>query len=796
MAFVYLATQESLGRDVALKILAPTQDPAAGERFLREARIASSLQHPNIVPIYDFGVHEGQAYLAMEYQPAGTIGLLAGEKLAPVAALRVIRDIASALDHAHGRGVVHRDIKPENILRRSSDGAAMLSDFGIARLIQGESALTTEGTSVGTPHYMSPEQLRGGKVDGRSDLYSLGVLLWKLLTGELPYTGADAWAIGSQHLNADIPRLPPDLSNLQPLLDQLMAKNPEHRPHAGADVVVRIDGLLAEHRTPATVPVSASLATVASTRSLANPASRARAGLRPAIAVAGVLALALAGGLAWRMTAQGPASVRTSGPVASPRQRSVAVLPFVNMSDEASNQYFSDGISEELLNVLAKVDGFEVASRTSSFAFRKGDLAAAEIARRLKVNYLLEGSVRKSGNRVRITAQLVDAGKERQVWSDTYDREMTDIFAVQDEIANAIARALRGPLAPVAGRPIVVPAATRNTKAYELYLQARELFLARSHLDESVRLFERAISLDPAFARAWDGLAAAASVAESWGLHDRDYTELARGAAQKALELDPTLAQPWAALGMLEISRRPMDWERSLALMDKSLALDPRNPTVLLWRGDVFMRLGYFDRALADLEGCLALDPSYLNCERTKALILLYQGHTDAALESFRRGASQGFMQGRATSFVGPFLAVGDHPMARKLMDRLGVPIKVQPALEQALLHPERQEPASRAELAAFIATAGTGTTSEIGVSRRAMWLGDFDGVANAAAADFGAPLYWDRIPAAFRASASFKRMLEEAGIVDYWRKHGYPPQCHAVGGGFACDTVADAAAG
>lgn len=483
-------------------------------------------------------------------------------------------------------------------------------------------------------------------------------------------------------------------------------------------------------------------------------------------------------------------AAKPAAPVAD--ARSIAVLPFLNMSDEASNRYFSDGISEELLNVLARVDGFEVASRTSSFAYRNGELGAATIANRLKVNYLLEGSVRKSGKRVRITAQLIDAGKERQVWSGAYDREMTDIFAVQDEIANAIARALQGSLSSQAVPAIVVPAATRNTEAYELYLQARELFVARSHLDESVRLYEKAIALDPAFARAWDGLAAVAVVAEIWGVKDRDYTEVARVSAQKALQLDPGLAQPWGVLGMVEeIGRRPINWEKSLALMDKSLALDAKNPTILLWRSGALIRLGYWDGALAYLERCLALEPAYLNCERTKALVLLFQGRTGAALESFRRGASQGFLQGHASSFVAPFLTARDRPMARKLMDQLGVPVDVQPALEQALLQPERQDPASRAKLAAFLNSAGTGASWAIGPSRRALWLGDFDGVADAQWRDKGVIIVWDRIPAAFRESAAFKRILEEAGIAAYWRKHGFPPQCRPESGSdFTCDAI------
>ena len=292
MAEVYLAVQQSLGREVALKILsyASARDDVSSERFLREARIAASLHHPHIVPIHDFGVHEGCAYIAMEYEPGGTIAPAPGERLEPQAALRVVRDVAGALDYAHGRGVVHRDIKPENILRRD-DGAAVLSDFGIARLIQGESVLTTEGTSVGTPLYMSPEQLRGDKLDGRSDLYSLGILFWQLLTGDLPFQGSDSWAIGSQHLNAGIPRLPPGLAHLQGLVDALMAKSADARLQSGAEVIRRVDALLAVSANSAT-----SLETPSQSGHPAATWSRRRVGVA-AMLVGLVLVLVLLG---WR----------------------------------------------------------------------------------------------------------------------------------------------------------------------------------------------------------------------------------------------------------------------------------------------------------------------------------------------------------------------------------------------------------------------------------------------------------------------------------------------------------------
>ena len=258
MATVYLAVQLSLSRSVALKVLAPhlARDPVDKERFLREARFAANLHHPHIIEIYDVGEADGTPFMAMGYEPGGTAAAVEGKVLAPGTALRMVRDIAGALDYAHQQGVVHRDVKPENILLRK-DGSCVLTDFGIALSATQLSGLTSEGTSIGTPHYMSPEQLRGEKVDGRADLYSLGVVLYQLLTGKLPYQGTDGWAVGMQHINAAIPRLPPELAHLQALVGSLLAKQSSARPQTGAEVVQRIDALL-------TGPISTPTAALAS----------------------------------------------------------------------------------------------------------------------------------------------------------------------------------------------------------------------------------------------------------------------------------------------------------------------------------------------------------------------------------------------------------------------------------------------------------------------------------------------------------------------------------------------------
>lgn len=262
MATVYLAVQLSLSRLVALKVLAPhlAKDPVYRERFLREAHFAANLDHTNIVEIYDVGEADGTPFMAMGYEPGGTAAAMEGTALAPGTALRMIRDIAGALDYAHQQGVVHRDVKPENILLRK-DGSCVLADFGIAFSAAQLSGLTRDGMSLGTPHYMSPEQLRGEQVDGRADLYSLGVVLYRFLTGQLPYPGTDGWAVGTQHIHAAIPRLPPELMRYQALIDSLLAKQPGARLQTGADVIGRIDALLTgPASTPTAVQPSAPFA--------------------------------------------------------------------------------------------------------------------------------------------------------------------------------------------------------------------------------------------------------------------------------------------------------------------------------------------------------------------------------------------------------------------------------------------------------------------------------------------------------------------------------------------------------
>ncbi len=482
-------------------------------------------------------------------------------------------------------------------------------------------------------------------------------------------------------------------------------------------------------------------------------------------------------------------------PSATIDPNSIAVLPFVNMSADKDNEYFSDGISEELLNVLVRVDGLSVASRTSSFAYKGRELSAAEIAGELKVAHILEGSVRKSGNRVRITAQLIDTGSDRHLWSETFDRELTDIFAIQDEIANAIVAALRETLGEQAAAAVVVRADTENLQAYDLYLKARELFIARSELSESVRLFERAVELDPNFARGWEGLAAVASVVESWGIDDRDYDAMVRPAAERALKLDPTLSMAWAALSMAEQNEISPDWASALELSGKAIEADSKNATAYLWRSIALLNLGFFDRALADLDDCLRIDPAYRNCTRWKAQALLFAGDLQQALSLFEQGVATGFITNRAAGFVPAMVARGDTLAARLLLEKLQASTALSAVMIEALVDPETPRP----EAAAIIESSDSGTINTSGLvfskSMAYLWAGDFDHAADADSS--GSPysiLAWELSRPAWRNSPGFKRTLKKIGVLAYWQAHGFPPHCRALGEtDFECDSVAAA---
>jgi TolB-like protein len=508
----------------------------------------------------------------------------------------------------------------------------------------------------------------------------------------------------------------------------------------------------------------------------AGESSPALLGKRTIFAAALMVTLGVGLGAGWFLrTAPAPEEASRT-----PGSKSIAVLPFVNMSADAENEYFADGISEELLNVLVRVDDIGVASRTSSFAYKGREIGAATIARELNVNHILEGSVRKSGNRVRITAQLIDAVNDRHLWSETYDRELDDIFVIQDEIANAIVAALRGTLgSDEADRAVTVRADTDNLDAYQLYLKAREFFINREGLDESVRLFEQGVALDPEFARGWEGLAAASAVLVDWAelypsIDRSRLLVLAEQAAERALALDPSLSMPWAARSLLVSYSQPIDFSAALGLLDRAIAADPRNASAYLWRGILWFSLGFLDRALDDTDQCLAIDPAYGNCLRWKALNLLFQGDVGTALDLYEQGVASGFPHNRGNSFIEPLTRRGNRIAAILLMRDMDLPLEVQ-QMVFATLHDGQATP----NLAGLI-------QRHPGMEHAQFWIAlllrDYESAADHADKGLTQVEYWDPAFDGLRASLAFKRILEQVGVPAYWREHGYPPQCRAVG--------------
>ena len=465
---------------------------------------------------------------------------------------------------------------------------------------------------------------------------------------------------------------------------------------------------------------------------------------------------------------------------------SIAVLPFADLSPQKDQGYFSDGISEELLNLLVRVDGLKVASRTSSFTYKGSSQSLAEIAGELKVDHVLEGSVRKADNRVRITAQLIDAVTDRHLWSDTYDRDLVDIFAIQDEIANSIVEALRTELGILQdAQAISVTADTENLDAYELYLKARGLFIARDKLPESIALFERAVELDPDFARAWEGLAAVYSVAESWNINDREYSEMSLVAANKALDLNPELSMPYAVIGS-KAADTGRDMSKSIESLDRAIDVDPKNTTAYLWRSINWATLGFFDKAISDGNTCLDLDPLYENCRRHLARYHLMAGNKDLALELFMVSAERGFF-GSNEPFAYELIRRGDRLAAALGMWQWHLGDRSYPAKEylDALEFPERDHSDGLAKFVHWVKTNKTNNDpGHWGAEMVA--LGGYEHVRPD---EFNNSWIWQEESKTYRQSEYFKPLVRELGLLNYWRQNGFPPQCRPVGeNDFECD--------
>jgi len=611
---VFEAEDLLLGRHVALKFLLPerSRDPEAVDRFLREARAASALNHPNICTVHEIGNHGDRRFLVTELLVGQTLRHVLYAGPMPSNWVRdVALQIARGLAAAHATGITHRDIKPENIFVTES-GLVKLLDFGLVKLTEQNPILaatpltsdgfvqTSPGALVGTLLYMSPEQLRGDPVSSTSDIFSFGIVIWEMLGGAHPFLRNSPVEIASAILNEALPSFPQPV--MQPpapwnaILSKMLAKHPSARYATAQELLDDLANL---------------------------------------------------SGAGTSFPGNGAAPARSDS--------SIAVLPLVNLSGSPETDYFGDGLAEELISMLMGVDGLRVAARTSSFRFRETRVDVRDVGRQLKVSSILEGSVRKSGNKLRITVMLVNVADGFCLWSATYDREMSDIFAIQDEISQAIVAGLRVTLRGAADAPIA-PRPTSNPDAYNLYLQGRFFWNKRTAQDlkKGIACFKQAADLDPNFAAALAGLADCYATQAIYGLQaPTEVIPLAREAALKALATNDRLAETHASLGCIR-AVYDWDWQGAEKEFQRAVEISPRYGTAHHWYAtNCLLPLRRFDQARAELQVACDLEPLSLVIRTTVGLQFLLERHHDEAIEALRKVVALDENFGMAHFFLG-----------------------------------------------------------------------------------------------------------------------------------------------
>ena len=638
MATVYLARDLRHHRPVAVKVLHSELAAAlGGERFLREIELTASLQHPHILPLFDSGAAEGQLYYVMPYVEGETLQhRLAREARLPVAeTVRLLRDVASALAYAHRRGIVHRDVKPANILL--ADGHAVVADFGIARAIHraravqsddastvgGEPApraqprgassadtLTEAGTSPGTPAYMAPEQARAGAaVDHRADLYALGVVAYEAIAGAHPAGSSDEAPGLVLHDGDAVAPLASRRADVPPALSalvmRLLATEPAHRPQSADHVLAALDELQV-----APVPIPA----------------RSRVLMIGALAALALSAIV------------GVYSMRRGEPARASRAgiHAVAVLPFSDGDSATSDDYFSDGMTDELARALAKLPGMRVAGRASSYRYRGTRASPPQIGKALEVGAVIEGTVRRAGGRLRVSARLVSTADGRVLSDSVYESQSHDVFAVQDELTRAIVSALE----PALGARSSAGGArgTADPEAYELYLKGRYFWLQRgaANITRSIAFYQAAVARDTSFARAYAGLAQAYSTLPNYLPEVTDSAAaMVTLNAQRALALDSTLADAQLALGIMLDGQ--LKFRDALAHYRAALERDPSSVTGHHWLGMSLLNLGRTREAFVELSHAAELDPLAPTPSGAVALALIYERRFPEARTVSRR---------------------------------------------------------------------------------------------------------------------------------------------------------------
>ena len=643
MGEVYRAHDERLERDVALKVL-PTgtlADEAARKRFRKEALALSKLNHPNIQTVFDFDTQDGVDFLVTEYVPGLTVSdkLTAGA-LPEKEVARLGAQLADGLAAAQKENIVHRDLKPAN-LRLTPEGRLKILDFGLAKLVRPVGETTTEGTTesattqsvVGTLPYMAPEQLRGEPVDARSDLYAAGVVLYEMATGRRPFEDKLATALAENILHTPPPppgRFKPELSTrLEEIILKCLEKDPESRYQSAKELLVDLRRVGKGTSTTAPAPWQV-------------PRGSARWVWRVAGVVLAVVALvAMLVGLN-----VGGLRERLLGRAAPGQITSIAVLPLENMMGDSEQDYFVEGMHDALITELSKIGALKVISRTSAMRYKGSDKSLPEIARELGVDAVLEGSVLRVGERVRVAAQLIHAATDEHLWADNFDRELNDILALHSEVARAVAREIRIAVTPEEEARL---ARVRRVdpEAHETYLKGRYYSsgVTVEGLEKSIDYFQQAIAKDPTYALAYVGLARAyrgIASSRAFGLENHSKippTEAwakARAAATRALQLDETLAEAHAELGSI-LLETDWNWTEAEKEFKRALELNPNHSDIHTRYGRYLRAVGRTEEALKERIRALELDPLEMNRIRGVGVQYIFARRFDEAAEYLRK---------------------------------------------------------------------------------------------------------------------------------------------------------------
>jgi serine/threonine protein kinase/lipoprotein NlpI len=566
MGRVYKVFDKRIKDEVALKLLRPdiADDPQVVERFSNELKFARKIVHKNVGRMYDLGEEEGILYITMEFVPGEDLKAFikrAGQ-LSIGKSITIVEQVCEGLVEAHKLGVVHRDLKPQNIMIDKS-GNAHIMDFGIARSLSAE-GITDAGVIIGTPEYMSPEQVGGEDVDQRSDLYSLGIILYEMVSGRVPFQSDSAFAVGMKH-KSEKPQAPQTIDpqipdNLNRMILKCLEKEKEKRFQTAEEILSELKVIKESFTT--TREISGELKTITVPRAQ------------------------------------------------EAEEKSIAVLPFVDLSPQKDQEYFCDGLAEELINSLTHISELRVPARSSSFSFKGKDIDIREVGKALNVETVLEGSVRKAGNRLRITAQLINVADGYHMWSERYDRDMDDIFAIQDEISLAIVDNLMVKLLK-GEKTKIVKRHTENKEAYNLYLEGRYFWNRRHEGDmmKAIECYQMALQKDPLYALPYVGITDVFLVLGLWSFIDpKEAFAKAKDSINKALEIDDSLGEVYSSMGFINVSFE-WDWAAAEKNYKRGLELNPKYAYAHGWYAVFLVTQKRFDEAVEQARQAVELEP-------------------------------------------------------------------------------------------------------------------------------------------------------------------------------------------